>query len=62
MSEKDSINPLQEAYVQQLDPKELIIYNIAKDHLGSSFNLELSIGFIKWKKSYISNKKNRNIK
>lgn len=62
MSQKESLDLLKEKYVQQLDPKELIIYNIAKDHLGSSFNLELSIGFIKWKKSYISNKKNSNIK
>ena len=46
-----------EAYLQQLTPKEQIVYNIAKDHLGSSFNLELSIGFQKWKKSYKSSEK-----
>lgn len=41
-----------DAYLKQLDSKEQIVYEIAKDHLGSSFNLELSIGFIKWKKTY----------
>lgn len=46
-----------DAYIKQLDPKELIVYEIAKDHLGSSFNLELSIGFIQWQKTYKSNEK-----
>ena len=61
MSQKESLDKMMDVYLQQLNPKELIIYNIAKEHLGSSFNLELSIGFIKWKKSYIPNKKNNNI-
>ena len=49
-------------YLKQLDSKEKITYAIAKDHLGSSFNLELSIGFKKWKKKYDEvNKNNSNI-
>ena len=37
-------------YLEQLTPKELIVYKIAKEHLGSSFDLTLSIGFKKWLK------------
>lgn len=36
-------------YIETLDKKELQAYNIAKNHLGSSFELIKSIGFIKWK-------------
>ncbi len=41
-----------EAYLNQLTEKELIVYKIARDHLGSSFDLSLSIGFLEWKKTY----------
>ncbi len=40
-----------EEYVKQLNEKEKMALKIAKEHLGSSFNLEKSIGFIQWKKS-----------
>lgn len=43
---------LTELYLNQLDDKELIAYNIANELLGSSFNLKLSIGYIKWCKEY----------
>lgn len=36
-------------YLKSLDEKELKSYKIAKSHLGSSFELCKSIGFIKWK-------------
>jgi competence protein ComGC len=39
-------------YIESLDKKELQAYNIAKNHLGSSFELIKSIGFIKWKKNH----------
>ena len=39
-------------YIESLDDKEKIAINIAKDHLKSSFNLEKSIGFIKFKNNY----------
>ena len=39
-----------EEYVKQLNEKEKMALNIAKEHLGSSFNLEKSIGFLQWKK------------
>lgn len=41
---------LGELYVESLSPKEHQAYLIAKSHLGSSFHLEKSVGFLKWKK------------
>ena len=43
---------LTKLYLNQLDQKELIAYNVAVELLGSSFNLKLSIGYIKWYKEY----------
>ena len=39
-----------EQYIQSLSEKELKAYHIAKSHLGSSFSLIKSKGFIDWKK------------
>lgn len=39
-------------YIESLDKREFQAYNIAKSHLGSSFELIKSIGFIKWKKNH----------
>ena len=49
MSESVKENMLQE-YVKSLSEKELKAYLIAKSHLGSSFSLEKSRGYIDWKK------------
>lgn len=38
-----------EKYIDQLNPNEKKAYEIAKDHLGTSFNIEKSNGFLKWK-------------
>ena len=35
-------------YLSQLDPIEKKAYKIAKDHLGSSFNIVKSNGFCDW--------------
>jgi len=35
-------------YIQQLTEQEKVILNIAKLHLGSSFDMFKSIGFIQW--------------
>ena len=35
-------------YIASLSDKEKQTYTIAKDHLGSSFSLEKSIGFQQW--------------
>lgn len=39
-----------ELYIETLSEKELKSYTIAKSHLGSSFSLEKSVGYLKWKK------------
>jgi hypothetical protein len=44
------IKTLGELYVESLSPKEYKSYLIAKSHLGTSFHLEKSVGFLKWKK------------
>lgn len=38
-------------YLEQLGEKERIAYLIAKEHLGTSFDVVKSIGYINWKKS-----------
>ena len=35
-------------YIKSLTEKEIQAYRIAKDHLGSSFDITKSIGFIKF--------------
>lgn len=37
-------------YIDSLDKKERQAYEIAKSHLGSSFHMIKSNGFIEWKK------------
>ena len=39
-------------YISQLPEKDQKTYAIAREHLGSSFDLSLSIGFLEWKKTY----------
>ena len=41
-----------ERYLKSLGEKERKAYHIAKDHLGSSFSVEKSIGFLAWLKEY----------
>ncbi len=38
-------------YLNELDPDNKKAYEIAYDHLGSSFNILRSNGFKEWKKS-----------
>jgi hypothetical protein len=35
-------------YIETMNEKEKIAFNIAKSHLGSSFDIEKCIGFIKF--------------
>jgi len=37
-----------DAYVSQMSLFELSAYRIAKNHLGTSFSLKKSNGFLKW--------------
>ena len=36
-------------YINSLNEQELLILNLAKQHLKTSFDIEKSIGFIEWK-------------
>ena len=40
-------------YLKTLSEKESKAYHIAKSHLGPSFQLEKSNGFLQWKKEYL---------
>ena len=51
---------LTELYIESLSEKEMKSYAIAKSHLGSSFSLEKSVGFLKWKKKQEENMQNCN--
>ena len=47
-------------YKTELTEQEIIVLNIAIDHLGSSFDMSRSIGFIEWQKNNMDdNKKNK---
>jgi competence protein ComGC len=39
----------EEKYINSLDEKEIKAYEIAKTHLGTTFHLMKSNGFIEWK-------------
>jgi hypothetical protein len=41
-------------YVKSMTEKELKAYHIARDHLGDSFQLEKSIGFLDWLKKQMT--------
>lgn len=40
---------LVEEYLKSLSPVELKAYHIAKDHLGTTFNIEKANAFLRWK-------------
>lgn len=42
-------------YLNQLNDNEKKGYSIAKNHLGTSFNLVRSTGYVEWKKKRESN-------
>ena len=46
----DNEEKLQQTYLKSLTEKERKGYEIAKSHLGMSFDLEKSIGCLEWKK------------
>jgi len=47
-------------YKTELTEQEIIVLNIAIDHLGSSFDMSRSIGFIEWQKNNMDdNEKNK---
>ena len=48
-SETKVANDDSEKYIQQLSDSEMKTYLIANEHLESSFSVEKSIGYLKWK-------------
>jgi len=56
MSTTESEPNLTDLYLESLSVKEKKGYLIAKSHLGMSFELEKSVGFLRWKKKYIETK------
>jgi hypothetical protein len=46
-----TLKSLQEQYVETLSEKERKSYEIAKEHLGMSFQLDKSVGYLKWLKT-----------
>jgi hypothetical protein len=48
MDSLDSLEHELKAYYQQLTPFEQRTCDIAREHLGSSFDLARSNGFIRW--------------
>lgn len=50
MSDKENydMEKLIEEYISEFTEQERIVFNIAKEHLGSSFDIEKSIGFLEW--------------
>lgn len=42
------VTDVTDAYISQLSPLERSVHRIAKSHLGTSFNLRKSNGFLKW--------------
>jgi hypothetical protein len=43
-----------ESYIKSFTEKEMKAYLIAKDHLGTSFQLEKSNGYLEWKKEQMN--------
>ena len=39
----------EKAYIASMSEQERMVLSIAQDHLESSFDIERSLGFIKWK-------------
>jgi hypothetical protein len=52
-----SIEKLKELYIESLTPKERKAYEIARSHLGMSFTLEKSVGFLEWKSTFVASTK-----
>jgi len=46
-----TLKSLQEQYLETLSEKERKSYEIAKEHLGMSFQLDKSMGYLKWLKT-----------
>jgi len=52
----ESEKSFEQLYLESLNEKEMKSYLIAKEHLGTSFQLEKSVGFLKWEKKMCEQK------
>jgi len=48
MDATSDLSPIEIEYLETLTSRERKAYEIAKSHLGMSFNLKKSNGYIKW--------------
>jgi hypothetical protein len=48
--ESESLSDIINEYINSLPDKERVGYEIAKQHLGTSFTVEKTVGFLRWKK------------
>jgi len=53
-------DPILEEYLSTLTPKEIQGYNIAKSHLGMTYQYDKTIGFIEWQKKKQETTQNTN--
>jgi hypothetical protein len=51
LEQQNIVEPLEQQYLNQLSQHELNAYLIAKNHLGTSFNLKKSNGYELWYKN-----------
>ena len=49
-----------EEYKNSLTEQEKLVLHIAIEHLGSSFNIEKSIGFLTWYEEHCNTEKSNN--
>jgi hypothetical protein len=54
MTKTTSLQNALQTYIENMDEKTRVAYEIAKNHLETSFDLEKSIDFQKFYKSYIA--------
>tara|TARA_Y100000389_G_scaffold661_1_gene654 strand:+ start:705 stop:884 length:180 start_codon:yes stop_codon:yes gene_type:complete len=50
-NESENLEKLINEYINQLNELEKIALKVAKEQLESSFSIEKSIGFLKWKEN-----------
>lgn len=51
ITQEQTIQELVKEYISTLNDREKMVLEIAKEHLQSSFCIERSVGFVKWKNS-----------
>lgn len=50
-TEEEILQEQIDEYISTLNEREKLVLEIAKEHLESSFCIERSVGFVKWKNS-----------